>query len=82
MFKMETQDAIWMLDISDRCDKCYAQAYVKVIGKQGELLFCSHHYNKIIDNAVGYDKIMKFAIDIIDEREKLEENKSIESKNQ
>jgi hypothetical protein len=39
------------------------------------LFFCSHHYNNIVDNAVGYDKVMKFAYSIIDEREKLVENR-------
>jgi len=68
----DTMEDIWVLDATDRCDSCYAQAYVKVIGKAGELLFCSHHYNKIIDNAVGYDKIMKFMVEIIDERKRLE----------
>jgi len=81
MSTMTTQEKIWVLDISDRCDRCVSQAYVKVIGRDGELLFCSHHYNKIVDNAVGYDKIMKFAIDIIDEREKLVENRLTGSEN-
>jgi len=81
MNTMSTQEKIWILDLSDRCDRCAAQAYVKVIGQAGELLFCSHHYSKIVDNAIGYDKIMKFAVDIIDEREKLSENKLIGSEN-
>jgi hypothetical protein len=66
----------YLLTISDRCDRCSVQAYVKAIGVRGDLLFCAHHYNKIVDNAVGYDKIMKFAINIIDERDKLINNKS------
>ena len=61
----------WLLSANDRCDKCSAQAYVKVIGHSGELSFCAHHYNKIVDNTVGYDKIMKFMVKIIDERERL-----------
>jgi hypothetical protein len=52
-------------------DRCNAEALVQVTGLNGDLLFCGHHYNKIMDNAVGYDKMMKFAITIIDEREKL-----------
>lgn len=64
-------DNITFLNATDRCDKCQAQAYVKVIGRNGELLFCAHHYNKIMDNAVGYDKMMKFMVEIIDERKKL-----------
>ena len=68
---IEQEEQVWLLDATDRCDSCSAQAYVKVIGRVGELLFCSHHYNKIVDNAVGYDKIMKFMIEIIDERARL-----------
>lgn len=62
---------IWLLDATDRCDSCAAQAYIKVIGNLGELLFCSHHYNKIMDDAIGYDKMMKFMVEVIDERERL-----------
>ena len=65
----------WQLNASDRCDSCGAQAYVYVVGVTGDLLFCAHHYNNIVDNAVGYDKIMKFAYQIVDEREKLIENR-------
>jgi hypothetical protein len=68
---IEQEEQVWLLDATDRCDKCAAQAYVKVIGHSGELLFCSHHYNSIVDNAVGYDKIMKFMVEIIDERARL-----------
>jgi len=39
-----------------------------VKGVSGSLYFCGHHYSKIIDNAVGYDKLHKFAYDIIDHR--------------
>ena len=65
----------YQLNASDRCDSCGAQAYVWVSGVSGDLLFCGHHYNKIVDNAVGYDKMMKFAYQIVDEREKLIENR-------
>lgn len=65
----------WVLGARDRCDSCQAQAYVKVTGVTGDLMFCSHHYNKIMDNAVGYDKMMKFAYEILDERDRLSENK-------
>lgn len=67
------ESKVWLLDATDRCDRCQAQAYIKVIGKSGELLFCSHHYNKVMDNAVGYDKMMKFMVEIIDERQRLED---------
>lgn len=66
-----TEKQQWILTALDRCDKCQAQALVQVIGKTGDLLFCGHHYNAIVDNAVGYDKIMKFMVEIIDERDKL-----------
>ena len=61
------------LTASDRCDTggCGAQAFVRAIGVSGDLLFCAHHYGLIVDNAVGYDKMMKFAYQIIDERDKL-----------
>lgn len=72
---IEQEEQVWLLDATDRCDRCAAQAYVKVIGRTGELLFCSHHYNAVIDNAVGYDKIMKFMVEIIDERKRLEDGK-------
>lgn len=65
----------WTLTANDRCDSCGAQAYVKVTGVTGSLMFCSHHYNKIMDNAVGYEKMMKFAYEFVDERERLEENR-------
>jgi hypothetical protein len=61
----------WMLTGQDRCDVCEAQAYVQVKGISGELMFCGHHFNK----ADG-DKLQAFAFEIIDERERLIENKS------
>ena len=68
----------WVLTANDRCDHkdCSAQAYVSAKGVSGELLFCSHHYESIVNNAVGYDKIMKFAFNIVDERERLSQNRS------
>jgi hypothetical protein len=68
---IEQEEQVWLLDATDRCDRCAAQAYVKVIGQSGELLFCSHHYNKVVDDAVGYEKIMKFMVEVIDERSRL-----------
>lgn len=69
----QTEEQLWILDATDRCDRCSAQAYIKVIGNSGDLLFCSHHYNKVVDNLEGYEKIMKFMVQIIDERKRLEE---------
>jgi hypothetical protein len=71
---MITEDVVakeWVLKATDRCDSCAAEALVKVTGLTGDLMFCGHHYNKIMDNPVGYKKMMSFAITIIDEREKL-----------
>jgi hypothetical protein len=75
----ETQE--WILTATDRCDgkECSAQAYVRVTGVTGELLFCSHHYNKIIDSPTGYDKMMAFAFEFVDERERLVENRLVGS---
>ena len=69
---IEQEEQVWLMDATDRCDSCSAQAYVKVIGSSGELLFCNHHYNKIMDKAEGYEKMMKFMIEIVDERARLE----------
>ena len=82
MLKDKEEQKVWILDATDRCDRCQAQAYVKVLGKNGsDLLFCAHHYNKAMDNAIGYDKMMKYMESIIDERERLIENKTIGSAN-
>jgi hypothetical protein len=61
----------WQLSPQDRCDRCGAEALVKVAGIGGELLFCGHHYNKVMDNSEGYKKMIAFALTILDEREKL-----------
>ena len=66
----------WTLSPIDRCDSCAAEALVKVTGITGDLMFCGHHYNKIIDNSEGYAKIMSFMLTIVDEREKLVEDKA------
>lgn len=65
----------WVLTALDRCDSCGAQAYVQVTGVTGDLVFCNHHYNKIMDSANGYEKMMNFAYIITDERERLVENR-------
>jgi len=74
MRTMITEDVVakeWVLKATDRCDSCAAEALVKVTGLTGDLMFCGHHYNKIMDNPAAYKKMMAFAITIIDEREKL-----------
>ena len=64
----------WTLSPLDRCDSCAAEALVKVTGITGDLMFCGHHYNKVMDNPEGYKKMMSFALTVVDEREKLEKN--------
>jgi hypothetical protein len=61
----------WILSPLDRCDSCSAEALVQVTGINGILLFCGHHYNKIMDDSKGYKKMMSFMISIVDERDKL-----------
>lgn len=38
-----------MLNMSDRCDRCGAQAFVHVELNAGPLLLCGHHYRKYQD---------------------------------
>ena len=76
--QLVTDQTQWTLTNMDRCDaNCSAQAFVKAVGVSGELLFCSHHYNRILYNADGYANLEKFAYKIIDERERLIENRLI-----
>ena len=50
----------------DRCDRCGAQAYVRVeLTSGGELLFCAHHARE------HADKLQLVAASIHDESEKL-----------
>jgi hypothetical protein len=79
MNTMITEEVVqkeWVLKATDRCDNCAAEALVKVTGLNGDLMFCGHHYNKIMDNPDGYAKMMAFMLTIIDERDKLIENKA------
>jgi hypothetical protein len=71
MIDEEVQAKQWTLSPVDRCDSCAAEALVQVTGISGDLMFCGHHYNKIMDSAEGYKKMMSFALTILDEREKL-----------
>lgn len=41
---LEVTEEALELRASDRCDKCPAQAFVRVAFSTGELLFCGHHY--------------------------------------
>jgi len=70
-----------ILNAFDRCDRCGAQAYVMVKGATGELLFCGHHYDKIMNSPEAYKKMMGFMLEVVDERDRLIENKLVGSYN-
>jgi len=57
--------AVNSLTALDRCDRCNAQAYVRVTLPKGELLFCGHHARA---HAPAYQGI---ALSIHDESERL-----------
>ncbi len=76
MLKEEEQQQNWILTANDRCDTCSAQAYIRIKGSTGELYFCGHHYEKIMNNPDAYTKMMSFMLEILDERERLVENKA------
>lgn len=65
----------YVLGPIDRCDQCSAEALVLVKGVAGELMFCGHHYNK------NEAALVNFAYEVIDERDKLIQNKLIGSEN-
>lgn len=72
-----TKNSEWALTANDRCDagNCTAQAYVQAIGLSGDLMFCAHHFKKIADNAPGYAALEKFAYKVVDETNRLIENR-------
>lgn len=54
------------LTAADRCDRCGAQAYLRVeLRSGGELLFCAHHARE------HGEKIKELAITVIDETHRL-----------
>jgi hypothetical protein len=65
----------FVLTALDRCDVCSSAAYVQVTGVTGDLLFCAHHYGNIERNESALEKMKAFAFDIVDERERLIENR-------
>jgi hypothetical protein len=67
----------YILNANDRCDKCEAQALVRVKGLSGQLTFCNHHYEKIMNNPDSYNKMMAFLVEILDERDKLIKDKTV-----
>jgi hypothetical protein len=55
-----------MLSSLDRCDRCGAQAYVRVtLGGGGELMFCAHHARQ------HEEKLREMSASIHDESERL-----------
>jgi hypothetical protein len=72
--KEESIQKEWKLTALDRCDKCGSQAYVQIFGSTGDLLFCAHHYNKIVNDPNSYTKMMSFMLVVLD---RLVENKLI-----
>lgn len=51
----------------DRCDRCGAQAYMRVTLPAGELLFCAHHGREYTP------KLKELAAEIVDEFGRLDE---------
>lgn len=70
----EAENKEFVLTLNDRCDSCSGQAYVAVTGLNGQLMFCAHHYSKIMDDPKGNEAMKSFALETIDEREKLSGN--------
>ena len=56
------------LTAADRCDRCGATAYVRVVLiSGGELLFCGHHARKHMDAVKPLAAIIDDQIDRLDE---------------
>ncbi|GMA31464.1 DUF7455 domain-containing protein [Litorihabitans aurantiacus] len=53
------------LTASDRCDRCGAQAYVRVTLESGQLYFCAHH-GRALTPAMS-----DIALEILDESDRL-----------
>ncbi|WP_109506285.1 DUF7455 domain-containing protein [Nocardioides speluncae] len=59
------------LSAADRCDRCGAQAYLRVeLQSGGELLFCAHHARE------HGDKLREIAVTVVDETHKLSDTPS------
>jgi hypothetical protein len=63
--KPEVTDTDYILNASDRCDACQAQAYVHVKLESGDLLFCLHHWK------IHFKKLVMIAVSVTDETERL-----------
>ena len=62
----EKEKPTYLLDATNRCDACGAQAYFRVYLESGELDFCNHHFTKFSPRLNP--------ITILDESEKLYSN--------
>lgn len=71
---IETKE--YVLQAIDRCDEpmCHAQAYVRLLAIDGFLDFCGHHYERHLKLGAK-EKFDKIFYEIIDERERLIENR-------
>lgn len=63
----QAPEATTPLTASDRCDRCGAQAYMRVELAAGELLFCAHHARE------HGDKLKTVAVSVQDETSRLVE---------
>ena len=68
--RLKSQEAdgplAWTLTAADRCDRCGARAYVRVLlPSRLELLFCAHH------NRQYASALTKIAAEICDETDRL-----------
>ena len=62
------------LTAADRCDRCGAQAYLRVeLQSGGELFFCAHHARE------HSDALKEVAVALIDETHKLKDTPASES---
>ena len=60
------------LSAADRCDRCGAQAYLRVeLQSGGELLFCAHHARE------HGDKLREIAAHVVDETERLTDTPAV-----
>ena len=67
----EVEETTYLLDASDRCDNCGAQAYFRCFFDRGTLDFCYHHYNKFSP------KLTEVMLDVIDESDKLHNPRNV-----
>ena len=62
------------MNAADRCDRCGAQAFVKVfVVTSGDLQFCAHHF------AEHEDALREVAFVVADERAKINARPSLSS---